>query len=175
MRQRLLSFGGIWEKIMEYKLCVPCLLGLEGPIADELKRLDMANVAAENGRVYFTGNDAALARANINLRIGERVLIELGRFDALSFDELFEGTKALPWESLLPRDAAFPVKGYSLNSKLFSVSDCQKIIKKAIVERLKSVYGMEWFPETGALYQVQFSIMKDRVSLCIDSSGDGLH
>ena len=175
MRQRLLSFGGIWEKIMEYKLCVPCLLGLEGPIADELKRLNMANVAAENGRVYFTGNDAALARANINLRIGERVLIELGRFDALSFDELFEGTKALPWESLLPRDAAFPVKGYSLNSKLFSVSDCQKIIKKAIVERLKSVYGMEWFPETGALYQVQFSIMKDRVSLCIDSSGDGLH
>ena len=160
---------------MEYKLCVPCLLGLEGPIADELKRLDMAGVAAENGRVYFNGNDAALARANINLRIGERVLIELGRFDALSFDELFEGTRALPWESLLPKDAAFPVKGYSLNSKLFSVSDCQKIIKKAIAERLKSVYGMEWFPETGALYQVQFSIMKDRVSLCIDTSGDGLH
>ena len=163
------------EKIMEYKLCVPCLLGLEGPIADELKRLDMDNVAAENGRVYFTGNDAALARANINLRIGERVLIELGRFDALSFDQLFEGTKALPWESLLPRDAAFPVKGYSLNSKLFSVSDCQKIIKKAIVERLKSVYGIGWFPETGPLYQVQFSIMKDRVSLCVDTSGDGLH
>ena len=160
---------------MEHKLCVPCLLGLEGPIADELKRLDMDNVAAENGRVYFTGNDAALARANINLRIGERVLIELGRFDALSFDALFEGTRALPWESLLPKDAAFPVKGYSLNSKLFSVSDCQKIIKKAIVERLKSVYGIGWFPETGPLYQVQFSIMKDRVSLCIDTSGDGLH
>ena len=89
-------FGEAGEKIMEHKLCVPCLLGLEGPIADELKRLDMDNVAAENGRVYFTGNDAALARANINLRIGERVLIELGRFDALSFDALFEGTKALP-------------------------------------------------------------------------------
>ena len=160
---------------MEYKFCVPCLLGLEGPISDELKRLDMANVASENGRVYFTGGDEALARANICLRIGERVLIEMGRFDAFTFDELFEGTKALPWESIIPKDGAFPVKGYSLNSKLFSVSDCQKIIKKAVVERLKKSYGLEWFPETGALYQIQFSIMKDRVSLCIDTSGDGLH
>ena len=160
---------------MNYRMCVPCLLGLEGPIADELKRLDIPDVAAENGRVYFSGGDAELARANICLRIGERVLIELGSFEARSFDELFEGTKALPWEAMLPSDAAFPVKGYSLNSTLFSVSDCQKIIKKAIVERLKSVYGLEWFPETGALYQIQFSIMKDRVSLCIDTSGDGLH
>lgn len=160
---------------MEYKLCVPCLLGLEGPIADELKRLGLKNVENENGRVFFTGGAEAVARANICMRIGERVLIELGEFDALSFDELFEGTKALPWESLIPKDGAFPVKGYSLNSKLFSVSDCQKIIKKAIAERLKSVYGIEWFPETGALYQVQFSLMKDRVSLCIDTSGEGLH
>ena len=160
---------------MEYTLCVPCLLGLEGPIADELRRLDLKDVAAENGRVYFTGGPEALVSANMNLRIGERVLVELGRFPALSFDELFERTRALPWESILPRDAAFPVKGYSLNSRLFSVSDCQKIIKKAIVERLKSVYHIEWFPETGALYQVQFSVMKDTVSLCIDSSGEGLH
>ena len=160
---------------MDYKLCVPCLLGLEGPIADELKRLDMENVASENGRVYFTGGAEAVASANINLRVGERVLIELGRFDARTFDELFEGTKALPWEMLIPRDGAFPVKGYSLNSKLFSVSDCQKIIKKAVVERLKRVYGLEWFPETGETYQIQFSLMKDSVSLCIDTSGDGLH
>ena len=160
---------------MNYRMCVPCLLGLEGPIADELKRLDIKDVAAENGRVYFSGDDSVLARANICLRIGERVLIEMGRFDALSFDELFERTKALPWESIIPADGAFPVKGYSLNSRLFSVSDCQKIIKKAIVERLKSVYRIDWFQETGALYQVQFSIMKDRVSLCIDTSGDGLH
>ena len=160
---------------MYHKLCVPCLLGLEGPIADELRRMDMEEVSAENGRVYFSGGDAAIARANINLRIGERVLIELGRFEALSFEQLFQGTRALPWESLIPADGAFPVKGYSLNSKLFSISDCQKIIKKAIVERLKSVYGIEWFPESGGLYQVQFSIMKDRVSLCIDTSGDGLH
>ena len=160
---------------MTYKLCVPCLLGLEGPIADELRRLDMQNVASENGRVYFSGDSAAVAAANINLRIGERVLIEMGSFDAHTFDELFERTKALPWETLIPKDAAFPVKGYSLNSKLFSVSDCQAIIKKAIVERLKSVYHIGWFQETGALYQVQFSIMKDRVSMCVDTSGDGLH
>ena len=160
---------------MNHKLCVPCLLGLEGPIAEELRRMDMDGVSAENGRVYFSGGDAAIARTNIGLRIGERVLIELGRFEALSFEQLFQGTRALPWESLIPADGAFPVKGYSLNSKLFSISDCQKIIKKAIVERLKGVYGIEWFPETGGLYQVQFSIMKDRVSLCIDTSGEGLH
>ena len=160
---------------MEYKLCVPCLLGLEGPIADELKRLDMKNVSSENGRVYFTGGASEIARANICLRIGERVLIEVGRFDAVTFDELFENTKALPWENFIPKDGAFPVKGYSLNSKLFSVSDCQKIIKKAMASRLGRVYGIEWFAETGALYQVQFSIMKDRVSLCIDTSGAGLH
>lgn len=158
-----------------FDLCVPCLLGLEGPIADELKRLKLSDVHSENGRVYFKGGAEAIAKANINLRIGERVLIELGRFEARSFDELFEKTKALPWEMLIPRDAAFPVKGYSLNSKLFSVSDCQKIIKKAVVERLKSVYGIEWFDETAETYQIQFSIMKDVASLCIDTSGAGLH
>ena len=160
---------------MNYNLCVPCLLGLEGPIASELKHMKLENVHSENGRVYFTGGDEAIARANINLRIGERVLIELGRFEADTFDRLFEGVKALPWETIIPRNGAFPVKGYSLNSKLFSVSDCQKIIKKAIVERLKSVYGIEWFSENGPTYQIQFSIMKDMASLCIDTSGDGLH
>jgi putative N6-adenine-specific DNA methylase len=160
---------------MEYTLCVPCLLGLEGPIAAELRHMKMENVAAENGRVCFTGGPAAVVRANLGLRIGERVLIELGRFDAPTFDALFEGVKALPWESLLPKNAAFPVKGYSLNSRLFSVSDCQKIIKKAIAERLKQVYGLSWFPEDGPLFQVQFSIMKDVASLCIDTSGEGLH
>lgn len=161
--------------MQKYELCVPCLLGLEGPISDELKRMKMQNVRNENGRVYFEGGAQEIARANINLRVGERVLLELGSFRAESFDELFERTKALPWEELIPRDAAFPVKGHSLNSKLFSVSDCQKIIKKAIVERLKRVYGIEWFAETGETYQIQFSIMKDTVSMCIDTTGDGLH
>ena len=107
-----------------FDLCVPCLLGLEGPIADDLKRMKLSDVRSENGRVYFKGDAGAIAKANINLRVGERVLVELGRFEARSFDELFEKTKALPWEMLITRDAAFPVKGYSLNSKLFSVSDC---------------------------------------------------
>ena len=160
---------------MEYKLCVPCLLGLEAPIADELKRLELNGVRSENGRVYFDGDERSIVRANINLRCGERILVELGSFEARTFEELFQGTKALPWERIIPKDAAFPVKGYSLNSALFSVSDCQKIIKKAIVERLKGVYGISWFDESAELYQVQFSIMKDRVSLCIDSSGAGLH
>ena len=160
---------------MDFKLCVPCLLGLEAPIADELKRLGMANVASENGRVYFTGDESAVACANVNLRVGERVLVELGRFNAVTFEELFQGIKAIRWEDIIPRDGAFPVKGYSLNSALFSVSDCQKIIKKAIVERLRGVYGIDWFPESAETYQVQFSIMKDNVSVCLDTSGEGLH
>ena len=96
---------------MDFKLCVPCLLGLEAPIADELKRLGMANVASENRRVYFTGDESAVACANINLRVGERVLVELGRFNAVTFEELFQGVKAIRWEDIIPRDGAFPVKG----------------------------------------------------------------
>ena len=160
---------------MQYKCCVPCLLGLEAPISDELKRLGMDNVTNQNGRVYFTGDEAAVAKANISLRIGERVLIEVGCFEARSFDALFEQVKALPWEAYLPKDAAFPVKGYCLNSQLMSVPDCQKIIKKAVVERLKARYRLSWFEETGPVHQIQFSVMKDRVSVCIDTSGQGLH
>ena len=160
---------------MEYTLCVPCLFGLEGPIAEELKRLGQKDIRSENGRVYFSGGPEAVAAANIGLRMGERVLIELGRFRALSFDELFEGTKALPWERYIPSDGAFPVRGHSLNSKLFSVPDCQRIIKKAVSDRLGSRYKLRWLPEDGALYQIRFTIMKDQVSLCLDTSGEGLH
>lgn len=157
------------------KLVVPCLLGLEGPINDELKKLNIENIAAENGRVYFDGDYSDIAKANVCLRIGERVLIEIGRFDAKSFDQLFESTKALPWEDYIPKNGTFPVKGHCLNSQLMSIPDCQKIIKKAVVERLKSKYSVSWFEETGPLYQIQFSIMKDNVSICIDTSGAGLH
>ena len=160
---------------MQLRFCVPCLFGLEGLAADELRRLGLSEVAAENGRVYFSGDETAIAEANLNLRTGERVLIELGAFDAGSFDALFEGTKALPWELFIPKDAAFPVTGYSLNSKLASIPDCQKIIKKAVVERLKGRYGLQWFPETGETVQIRFSILKDRASLCLDTSGEGLH
>ena len=160
---------------MQNRNCVPCLLGLEGPISEELKKLRMNDISAENGRVYFSGDEKAIAAANISLRIGERVLIEVGRFHADTFDTLFEHVKALPWENYIPKDAAFPVKGYCLNSTLMSVPDCQKIIKKAIVERLKLRYHVSWFEETGPVHQIQFSVMKDDVSVCIDTSGEGLH
>ena len=160
---------------MQNRNFVPCLLGLETPIGDELRKLGLANISAENGRVYFDGDERAIASANIWLRVGERVLIEVGRFSADTFDRLFESVKALPWEHYLPKDAAFPVKGYCLNSTLMSVPDCQKIIKKAIVERLKLKYHVSWFEESGPVHQIQFSVMKDNVSVSIDTSGDGLH
>lgn len=160
---------------MEMILSAPCLFGLEGLVSDELKRLEAGNVRAENGRVLFSGGKELIAKANINLACAERVQILAGEFDAQSFDELFEGTKALPWENFIPRDGSFPVKGHSLNSKLFSVPDCQAIIKKAAVERLKSKYGISWFEETGPKFQISFMIMKDRVSLYLDTSGAGLH
>ena len=160
---------------MDLRYCVPCLFGLEGLAADELRRLGMNGVSAENGRVYFSGTEEAAATANLCLRTGERVLIELGSFRAESFEQLFEGTRALPWERFLPKDGAFPVTGHSLNSKLASIPDCQRIIKKAVVERLKARYGLQWFPETGETVQLRFAIMKDQVSLCLDTSGEGLH
>ena len=154
---------------------VPCLLGLEGLIAQELRDMGALEVAAENGRVLFSGDANLLARANICCRFAERVQILVGSFPAKTFDELFEGTKALPWEAWIGREDAFPVKGYSINSALFSVSDCQSIIKKAVVERLKGAYHIPWFEETGPIHQIQFSIMKDEASLLLDTSGAGLH
>jgi len=160
---------------MELDFCVPCLFGLEGLCADELKRLDMSGVRAENGRVMFSGSDADIARANINLRTGERVLLVAGETAASSFDELFEGVRAIAWEKYIPNDGAFPVKGHALGSMLHSIPDCQRIIKKAIVERLKEKYKVEWLKETGAKHQVQFAIMNDIAALYIDTSGAGLH
>lgn len=160
---------------MQMKFSVPCLLGLEGLIADELRRMDAQNVAAQNGRVDFEGDESILARANICSRYAERILIRMGEFRAETFEELFQGVKKIPWEMFIGEKDAFPVKGYSLDSKLFSVSDCQAIIKKAVVERLKAKYNLNWFEETGTVYQIQFSIMKDTVTLFIDSTGTGLH
>lgn len=160
---------------MQMKFSVPCLLGLEGLIADELRRMDAQNVAAQNGRVDFEGDESILARANICSRYAERILIRMGEFRAETFEELFQGVKKIPWEMFIGEKDAFPVKGYSLDSKLFSVSDCQSIIKKAVVERLKAKYNLNWFEETGTVYQIQFSIMKDTVTLFIDSTGAGLH
>ncbi|MBQ8574997.1 MAG: class I SAM-dependent RNA methyltransferase [Clostridia bacterium] len=160
---------------MKINFVIPCLLGLEALIANEMKDLGAENVISENGRVLFSGDENLLARANICSRYSERIQILVGDFYARSFEELFQGTKALPWEDWIGSDDAFPVKGYSINSTLFSVSDCQSIIKKAVVERLKSKYKISWFDETGPVHQIQFSIMKDKVSLLLDTSGAGLH
>ena len=141
---------------MQLTLCCPTLFGLEGIVADELRfggRL--TDVHAENGRVLFTGDENTLAWANLNLRCAERVLIRIGTFKAKTFDQLFEGVKALPWEQFIPADGAFPVKGHSLDSALHSIPDCQKIIKKAVVSRLGAKYGQTWFDEIGEKYQIQ--------------------
>ncbi len=160
---------------MRLELCAPCLFGLEGPLGNELRHMDMEDVRAENGRVYFAGDESALCRANLRSRFAERILLVMGRFRAETFDALFEGTKALPWESFIPRDAAFPVKGWSLESALHSVPDCQRIVKKAVVERLKAAYGLEWFSEEGESVPVQFALMRDEAVLYLDTSGVGLH
>ena len=154
---------------------VPCLFGLEGLVGEELRRLKLDGVAVENGRVRFTGGWEAMAAANIRMRMGERVLLCLGSFPARSFEELFQGVRALPLEDFIPKTGKFPVKGHCLNSQLHSVPDCQAIVKKAAVERLGRHYGLSWLPETGELYQLQFSILKDRVEIYLDTSGAGLH
>ena len=159
----------------QFQFCVPCLFGVEGLVADELRRMNIREVRAEDGRVLFSGSLADCAAVNLSLRCGERVLMEIGSFPAKSFDALFEGTRALPWENILPRDAAFPVTGYSLDSALFSVPDCQRIIKKAVVERMKARYHLDHFPESGAEYKIRFSLRKDLASLYLDTSGTALH
>lgn len=159
----------------DFTFSVPCLFGLEGLVSDELKRLGLTNVRAEDRRVLFDGGFADVATANLRMRMGERVMLRLGCFEARSFEELFQGVKALPLENFIPKDGKFPVKGHSLNSQLHSVPDCQAIIKKAAVERLGSKYGLSWLPETGDTYQIRFSIMKDKVEVFLDTSGAGLN
>lgn len=159
----------------KFRCVAPCLFGLEKPVADELKEMGAEEVCAENGRVLFCGGAEIVARANIRSRFAERIQILVGSFEAKSFTELFDGVKALDWERYIGADDAFPVKGSSINSALHSVPDCQSIVKKAIVERLKSKYRIDWFDELGAERKISFFILKDRVQLLIDTSGEGLH
>lgn len=156
-------------------LVAPCLFGVESVAADEFRRMGFENIVTENGRVLLSGNANMLARANICSRFAERILINVGEFDAVTFTELFDGVKSLPWEDYIGRDDAFPVNGWSINSQLFSIPDCQSIIKKAIVERLKTKYKISYFAETGPEYKIRFSIHKNSVTMMIDTSGDGLH
>ncbi len=154
---------------------IPCLLGLEKLVADELKKLKMSDVRAENGRVLCRGTLADIPRMNINLRCGARVLVVLNEFPATTFEELFQGAKAVRWQDWIPKNGEFPVTGYSINSQLHSVPACQSIVKKAVSQKMGEVYHTEWLPEDGARYQIRFSIMKDRVHICLDTSGEGLY
>lgn len=156
-------------------MVAPCLMGLEGMIGGELRRMGAQDVRPDNGRVFFSGDLNILARANLWSRYSERILIVVGAFEARTFDQLFEGVKALEWERWIGKNDAFPVKGSSVSSTLFSISDCQSIIKKAVVERLKTVYHIPWFEETGDLYQIQFHLHKDTAYLMLDTTGVGLH
>ncbi len=158
-----------------YEFSVPCLFGLEGLAGDELRRMGMEQVRVENGRVLFSGGVRDMAKANLCLRTGERVLVVLADFPARSFEELFQGVYRTALEDFIPKNGCFPVKGHCLNSTLMSVPDCQAIIKKAASRRLGERYGLSWLPEDGEKYQLQFSIMNDRVQLYLDSSGPGLH
>lgn len=160
----------------ELQFTVPCLFGLEGLAGAELRHMEgVQDVRVENGRVQFSGGCDALARANLWLRTGERVLILLAQFPACSFEELFQGVLAANLEDFIPADGAFPVKGHCLNSRLMSVPDCQAIVKKAASRRLGEKYGLSWLPETGTKFQLQFSVMNDQVSLYLDTTGPGLH
>ncbi len=160
---------------MELQMVAPCLFGLEGIAGDELRRLNMENVRVEDRRVLFTGDASALARANVCLRTGERIMIVLAQFEAKTFEELFQGVYHANLEDFIPKDGQFPVKGHCLNSQLMSVSDCQAIIKKAASKRLGEKYGISWLPETGVKFQLHFTILNDKVTLSLDTSGQGLH
>lgn len=158
-----------------YKLVATSAMGLESIVADEVKELGF-QTQTENGKIYFEGDETAIAKTNMWLRVADRVRVIVGEFHATTFDDLFEQTKALPWEQYLPVDANFPVAGKSVKSTLYSVPDCQAIVKKAIVERLKTAYRRIGFlDESGPLFKLEVSILKDKVTLTIDSSGAGLH
>lgn len=160
----------------QFEYISPCHFGLEAVLKRELIDLGCEITKVEDGKVTYTGDEDTCARANVFLRTTERVLLKVSSFKAETFEELFESTKAIPWEEYLPKDAKFWVaKANSVNSKLFSPSDIQAIMKKAIVERMKVKYKQNWFEETGASYPLRVTILKDEVTVCIDTSGESLH
>lgn len=158
-----------------FEIIITTLFGLEALTAREVRKLGYETSSVEDGRVTFRGDWEAVCRANMWIRAGERVLIKLSEFTAVTFEELFEKTKSVNWGHFIGRNDCFPVKGSSLKSKLASVRDCQAIIKKAAADNLSKDYGISWLPEEETVYQIQFSIFKDKVTLMIDTSGEGLH
>lgn len=160
---------------MKLKLVATCLFGLEKLLGAEIDALGLTRTETMDGRVFFEGELSDIPRANLHLRCAEHVFILLGRFPATDFEGLFEGVKALAWEDWIGKLDAFPVKGHAIKSRLFSVPDCQSIVKKAVVSRLGQVYGIQWFSETDRKYQIEFFIFKDEAHLMIDTSGVPLH
>lgn len=152
-----------------------CLFGLEKPVCDDIAALGYGKTEVMDGHVLFEAPESAIAECNVNFRYAERLFIVLGSFHAASFTELFDGTTSLPWEKYITKNAAFPVKGHCVRSKLFSVPDCQRIIKKAVVNRLGSKYRVSYFEETAEKYQIVFFILRDTAYLMLDTTGDALH
>ncbi len=162
--------------MQDMEFIAPCHFGLEAVLKREITDLGYEIVSVEDGRVTFKGGAEALVRANIFIRTAERIMLKVGSFRAVTFDELFEGTKALPWEEMIPKDGKFWVTKATTNkSKLFSGSDIQSIVKKAIVDRLKGIYHINWFEENGAEYPIRVFILKDVVTIALDTSGVSLH
>ncbi len=160
---------------MKLACAASCAFGLESVVARELEALGVADIKPDNGSVAFQARLEQICSANLWLRSADRVWVIVGRFPAATFDELFEGTRALNWADLLPKNAVFPVEGFSHNSQLTSVPACQGVVKKAIVENLKAKHKVEWFPEDGPQFKVRFQLVKDVVTMSLDSSGAGLH
>lgn len=160
---------------MKLELIATATFGLEAVVKREIEALGYKIIQSEDGKITFLGDERALVKANLWLRTADRVLVKMAEFEAREFEELFQQTKAIPWEEWIPMDGNAIVTGSSVRSQLHSVPACQSIVKKAIVERLKESYGLEKFPETGAEYTVKVSLLKDRATITIDSSGAGLH
>ena len=159
----------------KFELIAPCFFGCESTAKFELTRIGAENIRVDDGRLSFAGGAEMIAAANLNLRTVERVMLLLARYRAATFDDLFDGVYDIPWEELLPADAAFPVTGSSLNSQLSSVPACQSIIKKAVVKRLMAKHHTSVLPETGAEYKIRFMLRKDECEIMLDTTGDGLH
>ncbi|HOM03743.1 MAG TPA: class I SAM-dependent RNA methyltransferase [Acetivibrio sp.] len=159
----------------EVELIATAAAGVESAVKHEVIKLGFNDVTVENGKIMFKGDISSIPRANLWLRCADRVLLKIGEFEALTFEELFDKTYALPWEKWITQDGKFTVLGKSVKSKLFSISDCQAIVKKAVVEKLKSKYHVEWFEESGPEYTIQVSLLKDVATLTIDTSGTALH
>ena len=159
----------------QFDIAVTCASGVEKVLKSELKRLGYPEAPADNGVTIFKGDMYDVARCNVNLRTADRVYIRLGSFDALSFDELFEGVKNIAWQDFLPEDARITVNGKCVKSKLFAISACQSIVKKAVADKLCSVYRINSLPENGDNYEIVFSVFKDRADIMLNTSGVGLH